>query len=362
MVLGKKAIFFSIMSVLLSSLIIIIFSSFFVTSLDREAQAEAQAVDFIDDLVAELPEYVGRQLEASTYYAIEAIIISFNDEVYFNRTVDYSSLEQLEFCVQYGVMHPVRADYCALNYAGFGVNLRSPNPTSRTGLFNELEEAFPGTTFDYQITNVSIAQTSTYFVQVNASLLVNISRPPSYWSRQLNLSENVSLIGQTDPYWLTRKIKLRPGDSGFAFRSTFFGSEYDLVANFSEGGYVYRDTSAPGFFDILDGNLPRTIDANFSEFGYTSITPGYISGVSTYESNQTTSIRHLNFLSSFGNLSHEVTFSPSELSRIDHPNLSTNQTFPNFYLTEMFQGSLGNPELLSVAGCCDDTGCDPLCS
>lgn len=354
MVLNRKGIFFSIISVLLSTFIILIFSSMLADTLDREAQVSSIKVRNINDIVQDLDLYAGAALDSSTFFSLEALIQNHVEEGAFS-----SSRYQLEQCLLNNSFVGRSLTNCADAKAGYGLSLRN-NVSGRQGVLNEIEDLYPGLNTSYTLYNVSVDQTDAYIIQVNATVNIRIISKEAVWDRYMLISRNISLVGVRDPYWsnstFSRTIRWKPDASGFQFQASSLRNNYSFFNNFSKGGYVFRDPSAASFFSVLDGDLPTTVDPSFDSNGYSSIVPAYLDGVSMYEDNQTSFITHYN------NAVTQVTFTPSQLRRINSSLLNTNQTFPLDYLQLVSVTDTTGPEIYDVAACCDNNGCNPACS
>jgi hypothetical protein len=361
MVLGKKAVFFSIMALLLSALIILIFSSFLTESFDREALLINAQAEYVDDLVGNIDAYLAAQLQVSSYFALESLLDNYAQEGYFGDD-GLSAQQELEACLLTGNFNPARTgfgDQCASNFGQYSEHLRNESLPEQ-GIFDAIEDAYTGMRIGHQIIDINVVQDGPYNLQVVSEVIVEINTSDSRWERYVVVNETVSLLGFRDPQTINtpyeRNISLRPGTVGFPFSAGDVGNNFFHLENYSLGGYVYRDTSAPSFFATLDGTLPSSI-AFFDDAGYTSIVPAYDgAGNSLYQNNQTP------FLAHFRLPVNPQSFAPDDLVRINVSLLNTNQSFPRAYVDDRYESDVTDPVIFEVAGCCDVNGCNIMCS
>ena len=354
----KQGIFFSIMALLLSALIILIFSSLLAESFDREALITAAEAEYVDDMVGDLETYIGAQLQISSFLALNSLTESYVAEGNFTGP---SAQEEFVQCVRNGTMSSARfTNYCDDNDVGVLDMLQEPTE----GVFTRLEEAYPDVTLEASVLDLNFSQITPYELKVTIAMAVNVTHRETRWERVLVTSEDVSLVGLIDPATAgrpyERNIALLSGSGVLGTpgelivsNQTFF-NDFNLISEFVQGGFVYRDSSAPSYFAILNGTLPVTVAPEFDEFGYASIIPGYAASASMYEDNQTSFVTYHRI--------SPLSFTPDQLLRINNTGINTNITFPADYLENMYSTVMTDPNLYSVAGCCDGNGCDPLCS
>ncbi len=345
MVLGKKAIFFSLLALVLSGFIVLFFTSSAAEPIDREYQMQLSRMNYFSSFVSSFDTFIDMQFRKAAYDALDVLLQDF-----LLRGPFPSSRENLEDCLLQGSFSALgRANLCTGNYSFINQSW------SEDGFLYLLSQEYPSWDINISIIDIKLDQQDTYSFDYNLSLTADISSSSFSWSRSFDISDSISLIGVTDPAtldWSTpRTIELFSA-LGTSYSADFFANHYTLKADFNAEGTYFRDTSAPGFFDILDG---RAVDQRFNPgdfpFGYNSFIPELDEG------GEPNYVENLPSLTSFRAPHQNIFLGPSELRRFDADGFSLDQLFPREYIVNVFGSEYPDDPILDVDGFCDAAGC-----
>ncbi len=320
----------------MSSLFILLFSSLYHVPFDSRAVSESSNLEQINQLVGDLTEFVDSVNSVSS-------VLTLNDLALVSPVPNASSA--FVSCVNNGTF---------VNTSGT-VSCSADNH-SFDSIFNtflvKATEAY-NLNMNYSILSISSVLKTPYVLTVDIVVLLNVTYYDSSWSRIINSSQDISLVGITDPLTVStgfqRNISLPDVPFSSSFLVSSFNGNYSLVQNYVSNGFYFIDTSGPSFFDMLEGNYSANSPLGISSFVPDNIS--YLGNTSSY------------VLYQYKNSS---VFNSSNLKRINISSLSTNFTLPDDYLVSMHSYNNScpasfNKELLKVAGCCDASGCDPSC-
>ena len=335
--INKKGVFFSLIAIFMSSLFILLFSSIFHVPLNLQAHNDLENLNQINSLVGDLGEFVDSVSSVASFLVL-------------NDLSDKSPILDSE----------TNFISCYLNNTFLNKTHSLTNCSSENHSFGAIFETFLSKAkqaynldLNYSIINVTFSQKNPYVCVVNTILVLNISYLDASWSRLINSSQEISLVGIKDPITtgstFERNISLAPISFSASFHNTDFNGNYSLVKQFIKGGFYFLDSNAPSFLDALEGNY--TIN---SPFGIASFVPdniSYLGNTSSYLSYE---------------WKNNSIFNSTKLKRINVSGLNNSFALSDNYLSIMnsYNNSCPasiNPELLKVRGCCDSSGCDPSC-
>ena len=202
-----------------------------------------------------------------------------------------------------------------------------------------------------------IPSNSPFYISVNVSLMVHLSRNDYSWDRYISVIRDVSINGISHPLIMNRRIFVYPSIDGDNFYLSHFDGNASLVAEFIDGSYYYRDNRSPSLIDLFNGNIPDN-----GGFNSTNVQPygigSFIPANATYLQGPAYRVNHGNTSSSIEyDYINENAYNPDDLRRISSPEINVNQTFQKDYVEDMgFNLASNNVKL--VSGQCDDSGCN----
>lgn len=190
----RKAVLFSLISVLFSVLFVTIFSQNFKTTYEDRIPGSNIRIKVMDTYVRNFETYLGDSIKISTYRTLDAITnikhterAFFTDEASFNTTFSE--------CMKCGYTNCVaRVTECNLQYY---LEARLNNITNLSD-----EELNIKTT--YKINSIKIEHESAFNVRTTVNISYNVtddSEELNYarWNKNIIVEQSVSIIGLLDP-------------------------------------------------------------------------------------------------------------------------------------------------------------------
>jgi hypothetical protein len=196
---SRKAILFSLISVLFSILFITIFSQSFSTIQEDRIPGSNIRIKVMDIYTRNFETYIGDSIKLATYKTLDAITIYqenkgagvfFSDFAEFNRTF-YN-------CMLCGYVN------CSLKNAANNCSLGEYDLTSRIDNILQLSLEQMNIKTEYNINAINIMQEYPFEVEVMVDISYNITDASggeryARWSKEKIINQTVSIIGLFDP-------------------------------------------------------------------------------------------------------------------------------------------------------------------
>ena len=194
----KKAVLFSLMSVLFSILFVTIFSTNFTTTYEDRLPGSNIRIKVLGDYTKNFQTYVGESVKISTYRTLDAIT-KYRDSsgrVFFNNFSDFN--QTFNNCMTCGYVN------CTNKTAANNCGIDQYDIISRMDAIKALSLAELNIQMDYQIQSIEIQQNYPFEVQVAVNISYNItdnSGKTNYaqWNKNEIINQSVSIIGLLDP-------------------------------------------------------------------------------------------------------------------------------------------------------------------
>jgi hypothetical protein len=210
---NKKAILFSLISVLFSMLFITIFSQTFSTAQEDRIPGSNIRIKVIDVYTRNFETYVGDSIKLATYKTLDAITIYQDGKGFF---ADFTAFNKTFYnCMLCGYVD------CSAKIPANNCNLGNDDLTSRINNITQLSLEQINIKTNYTINSITIApQTYPFEVEVTVNITYEItdaSGGESYakWTKEKIISQSVSIEGLLDP---TGKIN----DANYERRITIY--------------------------------------------------------------------------------------------------------------------------------------------
>lgn len=325
-------------AILMSVLMILLFSGLVRIPLDKDVTSSVAGAKQLSGFVDMVDYSVSVALHQATFDILEAMVVYHGGSNFF-VDANRSFLD----CFVTGTFDPDddgTYQPCSVENISFTNNLDE--------LTNLSDAAFDAN-MTFAVKEVSFAQSSTYAVGVDAVVLVSIEKGDYSWDKLVSLSEEISIVGVTDPLLLrigvSRPIQFRPGEFGQLIRVDFFRNNFTMLDEFIDNGYYYRDNSSHSFIDMLQGDIPAN-ESEYRPYGVGSFIP---EPSSNYLDNNTALVEY----QYFGQIHYGVpTYGEGDLRRIDGFSISDDFLLSASYLEDKMDGDPTTPSLLDVQGCC----------
>ncbi|MGV8171401.1 MAG: hypothetical protein ACP5OA_01780 [Candidatus Woesearchaeota archaeon] len=217
---NRKAILFSLISVLFSMLFITIFSQNFSTLYGDKTPGSNVRIKVIDTYTRNFETYISNSIELSTYKTLDAITEYqknkgefFDDFVEFNRTF-YN-------CMMCGYIN------CSNQTNAYNCSLDGYDLTSRINTVSDLSMQQMNIKTMYNITYITISQDYPFEVEVVVNITYNITdalgeQYYAKWSKNNTIHRSVSIIGLLDPFG---SITDGPSGTDYTRRITRYSGE-----------------------------------------------------------------------------------------------------------------------------------------
>jgi len=194
--LSRKAVLFSLISVLFSVLFITIFSQNFNTLYEDRIPGSNIRIKVIDTYVRNFETYLGDSTQVSTYRTLDAITnYSYNKHKFF---ADFNSFNKTfhdcMICNRVDCSN-VGSDSCGLGLYYLDARLRNITTLSNQQL---------NINTTYHINSISIEQRLAFEVEVTINISYNITdnsdeKYYAKWSKETIITQPVSIIGLLEP-------------------------------------------------------------------------------------------------------------------------------------------------------------------
>ena len=282
MAIGKKALVFSLISILMSTLFIIMFSSLVHVPLDSKSKIDIVDIERVDNFLEIFPEYLGTAIEHTSYEVLPYLINKSPLEGNFS--------DAFLNCSLYGTINSSTEENCSL----------SGNRTTLDEIVDEIanlaSDIYRGTCV-IQITFLNVSQNDPYELSIDSKAELFFEKENKLIiNRRYEITQKVSLIGLTEPF--RKEIdqnEIKFGENQYFSKKEFHGN-LSLIKDYIDKGYLFVDVSAPSFIDILEGRLiPDDFDGNLEpdefdplkQLGLNSFIPSvYPNGTHTYKENR----------------------------------------------------------------------------
>lgn len=334
----KKALIFSIISILMSFLFILVFSSFIHVPLDQKTQIGVVEIQRLESFLELFPEYFGTSIERASYEVLPYLV----NESPLNTNFSTAFVN----CMIYGKINDTSQEKCSLT----GNNITLDVILDEISLL--VSDIYRGKC-TINVLSLNVTQTEPYKLKVFAKSNLFFEKPDKLtFSMDFDIIQNVNLIGVTNP--LTKDIDKREitfGENEFFTKKEFYGN-LSLIKDYVDNGYSFIDVLAPSFIDILEGKTEPGEFNDSKQLGLNSFINSMTSdGNLTYKENRS-------FLS--WEYYRDLEINKSDLRLINYSDLARkNLTFYKFDLLDDFQIDEEHLFYATSAGeCdCDNVGC-----
>ncbi len=354
----KKAQVFSMIAIMMSLLFVLFFSSITHVPLDRKAPIVKEEVGQVDSFVKDIDRLVVNAIDQSAYGSLAQFALLEEQLYNINATYFFENFSQsFEDCFE-GTTYDYNSSIA--NATNLPCDSTGTLPAGRNFSFSHyIEDLFYSaeTLYDVNLSysNVHaklIPSDNPFYLRVNVSLDVVISRKDYSWNRPISVARDISINGIAHPLIMNRTIKVSPEFGGENFHLNRFNGNVSKVAEFITKGYYFIDNRSPSLVDLFNGNIPGTggfTTANLYGIGSFIPANATYSWGPAYTGNTSSSVEY-DYINRNG-------YDPNNLRRLSSPDININQTFPKEYITAM-GFSLNGSDVKDVAGQCDDNGCN----
>jgi hypothetical protein len=348
--LRNKGQTFSLISILMSALFILLFSSILAVSGSNQADiSEAQNV-LLTNYIQNLPNYIGSLTAKSMYPILNYSIYHLEDPSGQGYYIDYKKV--LMDCLNSG-------SYIDTSIPPYNVRKLCSDSGQNHSIRVHIDDLLTLSTsaydaqYSYEILSIDVYQSDAYELEVDLVINFQASRKEVYQSSLINVTKQISLLGLPNPATVGEDYEqlIRYAPNRELTRSTNFFGNISLIANYTTNEYYFRDSQGTSFVDKAEGISVFDLDYN-NPYGIVSFIPAEQGANNFYISNTTA---HLDFLYESG-----AQFDCSVLRRIDDPLIDDDILFPQSFLFNDL-GLNGSNSVLEVCGCCDSSGCDDSC-
>jgi len=229
---GKKAILFSLISVLFSVLFITIFSQNFATSNEDKIPGSNIRIKVIDTYVRNFETYIGDSIKLSTYRTLDEITkYRDNNGKFFNSFQQFN--QTFYNCMTCGQVSCPGGDSC---------NLGTNYLVARLNNISVLSQQQLNINTTYTINSIDITQNYPFEIEVTLDISYDItddSEGSHYarWSKRKTITQSVTIIGLLDPTGYLN-------DSTNTYNRTI--KRYSGICQFDEACWNY--TTTQGFY------------------------------------------------------------------------------------------------------------------
>lgn len=278
MKLNKKGVIFTILALLISSIVVALFFSFKEVPLDNTAFNVKVRIQQINMHITQLEEYIRELTKTSAESAL-----SFAIEEMINKSTYYTDFDSaLQSCMVSGVIPEPGNE---------GSLIECPDAAKlQTGINALTDFAASELTIKsvVRINNVEVAQYNPWDIVLTVNYSIKIEDSYASWDAVKTTNQTVSIIGLKDPtYWI-----VDPAVASYKYVNTFkrvenqgLWLEYPSTANFATVNALYfKYEKGPSFLNRLRGNI-----TNSTCCGIASIVP-------PLDSEYTTDLSHLDYI------------------------------------------------------------------
>jgi len=193
----KKAILFSLISILFAILFITLFSQSFSSVYEDRLPGSNIRIKVIDTYTRNFEKYVGDSIKVSSYKTLDAITIyRYTHGRFFNSFKEFNNT--FHECLICGYTN------CSNQTTIYDCNTTSYDLKARLDNLTELSKNQLNIKTDYIINSVDIEQKYAFEIEVRVNISYNItdnSAGEHYakWSKQQVITQQVSIVGLLDP-------------------------------------------------------------------------------------------------------------------------------------------------------------------
>jgi len=193
----KKAILFSLISVLMSILFITLFSQTFSTVLEDRIPGSNIRIKVIDVYTRNFENYASESIKISTYRVLESLTSRGSSQGFYTDQNDFN--RKFYNCMTCGTFDCSGSvlQQCPMGTSGYDLNSRMKN-------ISDLSLAQLNIKTEYKIHNVTIRQDYPFEVEVTINISYNITDNSgsgyyAKWIKNKVITQSVSIIELTDP-------------------------------------------------------------------------------------------------------------------------------------------------------------------
>jgi hypothetical protein len=266
--LRKKAVLFSLISVLFSVLFITIFSQNFNTLYEDRIPGSNIRIKVIDTYVRNFETYLGDSVKVSTYRTLDALTkYNYNRQAFFS---DFNNFNQtFRNCM---ICNHVDCNNLASTDCGLGQYYLEARLNNITNLSNE--ELNIKTT--YKINSINIEQRLAFEVEVKINVSYNITDKSdenyyAKWSKEILLTQPISLIGLLEP---TGNIN----DTTNTYNRTI--KRYKGVCEYDDSGGCWDSDTTQQFYQDISFRLQKN-STSFLQRYWNDTSPSSCCGIET---------------------------------------------------------------------------------
>ncbi|PIN81404.1 hypothetical protein COV13_01130 [Candidatus Woesearchaeota archaeon CG10_big_fil_rev_8_21_14_0_10_32_9] len=260
--INKKGIIFTILALLISSIVITLFFSFKEVPLDNSSQNIKIRIQQVNMYITQVEMYIKDVTKISTLSALDFAINQMIDQnAYYS---DFDSA--LQRCMISGVL-PTPGNE--------GAVIACPDSAKLQANINEIG-AFAAENLTIQsvvrVNNIKLTQTTPWQIIVTVNYSIKVEDSYATWDAVKTLNQTVNIVGLNDPtYWI-----VQPSLSSYKYLNAFkqvenqgLWLETPSTANYVTVNKIYfKYENAPSFLNRVRGNM-----SNSTCCGIASIVP-----------------------------------------------------------------------------------------
>jgi len=232
--MAVKGQMFSMIAVLISVLLIMLFSSSTYFAIDRDVPLATAEVNYVNVFVGDIDSYADDAIKRSSHRILQ-------------HMVTYSSTDaEQEFLNCFEGKQPSSCD----------------DTHSFISIFDYVLDT-AADVYDLTITSdepvVTFKQIHPYELQVTVSMFVTVKRYDVEFQKHVDRKYIVSILGFPDPLDNGRIIQIPSFDDRFTYIGSFKG-DYDKIESYALNNYYFIDENAPSFLNMLEGSFELDVD------------------------------------------------------------------------------------------------------
>jgi hypothetical protein len=195
--LGKKAILFSLISVLFAVLFITLFSQNLNTTYEDRLPSSNIRIKVIDTYTRNFEKYVEDSVKVSGYKVLNTITIyRYNNGKFFNNFQEFN--KTFHDCLICGYTN------CSDKKISTNCNIGSDNLTARLNDISQLSQNQLNIKTQYYINSIAIEQKYAFELEIKINISYNITdntTEDNYarWSKEAIITQPITIIGLLDP-------------------------------------------------------------------------------------------------------------------------------------------------------------------
>lgn len=272
---NKTAQVFSLISILMSVLFILIYSQVTHVPLDKDSPVIKTEIGRLDTFVKDFDELVNNAIDRTAYQTLEQFsllqqtIYATNASVYFENVsaafIGCFESEEFVYNSSYSSI-PCFTGNTSSTLAG----------ENFTFSFNAYMQSLILAAEDLYGADIALGPviadvefgTNAFELVVHVQTTIAIEKESYSWNRFIDVYRTVEIQGISHPLFEGRRIRHQPYDIGNTFNLSRFEGDPDKVVEFITSSYYFVDKRAPSLFDIYEGNFS---DITNNSFGISSI-------------------------------------------------------------------------------------------